>query len=317
VKGFLQAFILLGLLASTPGAVCAPRNQPIPLLALTNRPSEPHQQFLQGFRDFFATNQLKLELSVEEIKNAAPPPLRQSSGQAPVEREKPLAILALGSVATQFAIDNFKQTPVCAGMLVEDQLIKNSANATGVTLSFPITTHLQWLNRFIPHGRTIAVLFNPGKNAASLDALLREAATLDIPIMPQAVSQASDLETVLNRLPNEIGAIWSFDDAAVLTPQTAKTLLLFSFRNRIPLIGLSSQWVKAGALYALDRDYFDLGQQCAGMVLRILQGTPARQIPVETPRKVLYTINLQAAARMKLELPATLTGGAYAIYPQE
>jgi putative ABC transport system substrate-binding protein len=245
VKRFLQVFILLGLLALMPEAVCAPTNRTIPVLALTNRPGAPHQQFLQGFRDFFENRQLKLELTVEEIKNAAPQPLRQSSGQAPVEGEKPLAILSLGSVATQFAIDNFKQTPVCAGMLIEEQLIKNAANATGVILSFPIKTHLQWLNRFIPTGRTVAVLFNPEKNAAGLDELLREAANLGIPVMPQAVSQASDLETVLSRLPNEIGALWSFDDAGILTPQTAKALLLFSFRNRIPLIGLSGQWVKA------------------------------------------------------------------------
>ena len=46
-----------------------------------------------------------------------------------------------------------------------------------------------------------------------------------------------------------------------MTPQTAEPILLSTLKNKIPLVGLSSSWVKAGALYALDRDYVDIGLQ--------------------------------------------------------
>ncbi|MCD6581287.1 MAG: hypothetical protein J7K90_05755 [Desulfuromusa sp.] len=56
----------------------------------------------------------------------------------------------------------------------------------------------------------------------------------------------------------------------VLNPKTAKNILLFSFRNKIPFIGLSNAWVKAGALYALERDYDDIGQQSAEQCVQVL-----------------------------------------------
>jgi putative ABC transport system substrate-binding protein len=56
-----------------------------------------------------------------------------------------------------------------------------------------------------------------------------------------------------------------------------KTLLLFSFRHKLPLIGLSETWVHAGALYALDWDYRELGAFCGRLALGQLAGagTPA------------------------------------------
>ncbi|MFO0732606.1 MAG: ABC transporter substrate binding protein [Nitrospiraceae bacterium] len=60
-----------------------------------------------------------------------------------------------------------------------------------------------------------------------------------------------------------------------MTPHTAEPILLSTFRNKIPLAGLSTSWVKAGALYALDRDYLDIGSQCGEIAGKIL-GEPTR-----------------------------------------
>lgn len=299
----LQIIVLLGLAALSQCAICAPTAQSHAVLALISYESVPQQRFLQGFQSFFKDKNLTLQLTVHNIDSPPEP------------RLKPELIVSLGSAATQYAIETFKQTPICASLLVEDSLISNQRNVTGVSLSFPLSTHLQWLDRFIPHGRSIAVLYNPKKNAVALENLQRDAVKLGIPIIPAIVNQPNDLDTALKRLPNTAAALWSFDDAAIFTPQNAESLLLFSFRNRIPLIGLSDQWVKAGALYALDRDYADMGRQSAEQAWRILQGTPVQQLPPETPRKVLYSINQQAAEHMKLELSDTLIEGAYETFP--
>jgi putative ABC transport system substrate-binding protein len=302
VQLFLRILLFLFGVAITSNATGEPTGQPIQVLALVTSEAAPQQAFLQGFQNYFTKKQLDLALSIE---NAAVPL---------ATKQNPALIVALGSTATRFAIDSFKQIPICACMLIEDSLIRNKSNVSGVSLSFPVTTHLQWLDRFIPHGRAVAVLYNPDKNAAELENMQREAAKLGIPLVPEAVEEASALDNVLKRLPSQVAALWSFDDAAIFTPQSAETLLLYSFRNRIPLIGLSNQWVKAGALYALDRDYIDMGRQCGELALRMLHGSPAQQA-VETPRKVVYAINLQTAEHMKLELPKTLIREANEIYP--
>ncbi len=68
------------------------------------------------------------------------------------------------------------------------------------------------------------------------------------------------LPQALANLPNAVDVILAIPDTTVYTQQASKALLLFSFRNRIPLIGLTEAWVKAGALYALEWDYEELGR---------------------------------------------------------
>ena len=97
--------------------------------------------------------------------------------------------------------------------------------------------------------------------------------------------------------------LWGVTDPMVFNPETAKSLLVFSFRHQIPLIGHSTPWVKAGALYALDRDYADIGVQCAEMAEKILAGRSPSTMPPVPPRKIRYTLNRKTAEQMKLDLP--------------
>jgi putative ABC transport system substrate-binding protein len=104
--------------------------------------------------------------------------------------------------------------------------------------------------------------------------------------------------------------LWSLNDPVVYNPETARSLLLFSLRNRIPMVGQSGAWVRAGALYALDRDYDDVGAQCAQLTALILAGAmPATVTPVP-PRKVRYIVNARTAADIGVALPEAILRGA-------
>ena len=101
----------------------------------------------------------------------------------------------------------------------------------------------------------------------------------------------------------------------MLSPQTAEAILLFSFRSGVPFVGLSSSWVKAGALYALDRDYKDLGSQCGELAIKVLQGTKPSMLPIVPPRKTLYSLNQKTADHMKLEFSPLIMKNAQQIFP--
>ncbi len=94
----------------------------------------------------------------------------------------------------------------------------------------------------------------------------------------------------------------------------AQAILLYSFRNRMPFSGLSASWVKAGALYALERDYEDMGAQCAEMAEKVARGRRPASLPPAKPRKVVYTLNLKTAEHLKLSLPPELVEGAAEVY---
>ena len=81
----------------------------------------------------------------------------------------------------------------------------------------------------------------------------------------------------------------------------------------MPLIGLSDNWVKSGAFYALSWDYGDLGQQSA-VLQKILNGATVQSISPEHPHKVTYTVNAKIAEHMNMEVPEDLLKNAKMVF---
>ena len=65
--------------------------------------------------------------------------------------------------------------------------------------------------------------------------------------------------------------LFALPDRMVYTRESARGILLQSFRKRTPVIGPNEAWVRMGALYALDWDYDEVGVVCAQLALRALQ----------------------------------------------
>jgi putative tryptophan/tyrosine transport system substrate-binding protein len=137
---------------------------------------------------------------------------------------------------------------------------------------------------------------------------------MGLEIVARRVASPAEIPAALNALSSTADALWGIADDVVLTPETARAMILASLRTRIPFVGMSMQWAKAGAVYALDRDYADLGAQTADLAVRLLDGAPARAPEVIRPRKVTYALNMRSAELMKIAIPATAVRGALEVF---
>jgi putative ABC transport system substrate-binding protein len=162
----------------------------------------------------------------------------------------------------------------------------------------------------MPPDSVVGVLYNPPENQRRIDEAGISAHNLGLKLMPFPVAAPQSLPDVLESVANRVDVLWGIPDSVVVSPETAKTLLMHSFRNHIPFIGLSSAWVKAGALFALDWDYQDVGAQCAELALRLLRGARAENIAPESPRRVVYSVNLKTARDMRVVLKDSVINGA-------
>jgi putative ABC transport system substrate-binding protein len=231
-----------------------------------------------------------------------------------MQQEQVRLLFTLGSLATQAAVRSGSELPLLASLILTADDLQQAKNATGVVLEFPADTQLQWLHKLLPAQPTVGVLFNAGENQQKIAAAAQVAQQLGLKLMAREVATPQELPEAMNSLSNQADVLWGITDQIVLSPQTAEPILLFSFRNRIPFVGLSTSWVKAGALYALDRDYPDLGAQCGEMAQQVLQGTPAGTLPFATPRKIIYSLNLKTANYMKIEMSQALVEGASQVF---
>lgn len=283
----------------------------VQIAVLTSQDAAPYQEVLAGFRQYLEQHARDVTLIVHPLQGNAD---RASQELQQIKQEHVQLLFTLGSLATQAAVRNGSELPLLASLILNMDDLKQAKNATGVVLEFPADTQLQWLQKLLPTQLTIGVLFNAGENQEKIAAAAQAARKLGLKLMAREVATPQELPEAMNSLSQQAEVLWGITDKIVLSPQTAEPILLFSFRNRIPFVGLSTSWVKAGALYALDRDYTDLGAQCGELAQRVLQGTPARTLPFATPRKIIYSLNLKTAEHMKITIPQALVEGAAQVF---
>lgn len=306
---------LLRSLAAVAVVVCgvpysATRADP-QIVMVTSDDTPPYQQVLEGVRTYLAEHEIRSPLTSHSFQVD---PEQATQALAAARKGGKVPVLTVGSVATHAALGVQGDAPVIACMIVNGQDLKDAPNATGVTLDFPLEIQFRWLKRFVPRTRTVGVLYSPEENRAHIEAAARVARNIGLTLVAREVARPQALPAALASLAQEADVLWGVTDQLVLSPQTGEAILLFSFRNRIPFTGLSGSWVKAGALYALDRDYRDIGAQCAEMLVSVLGGTAPSALPPAKPRKLTYALNLRTAEYMKLEIPEALIEGASEVF---
>ena len=270
------------------------------ILVLQSHDSLPYQQTLDGFKASLLARGMTADYQVHIVSNDA-----EAQALWPmIQSHPPQLILTLGTPATRAALARERDIPVVAGLVLDTDDLKKNPNATGIGLNFSAALHWLWRRRLLPEARQIALIYDPRHATVLFQALQQLARADNVTLIPAPASDPDELATLMQNLPPQLDAIWAIDSVAAFNPAAIRELLLYSFRNRTPLIGLSAQWAKAGAFYALDWDYADLGDQSAELAWTILQkGAAPASLPLLEPRKVRPVVNSKTAEQMKLQIP--------------
>ena len=306
--GFALVVMIVTLGACTPvyGADTGER-----IAILVSSAGLPFEEALSGFRGYLAKRGIEADYDVYRLPGDGP--MAEQAVQK-IKKNGARLIFTLGSAGAEAASRIAPDIPVVACLVLRSDNLARAPNATGVGLEFPMQTQFRWLQTILPKAKTIGVIYNPDENKKRVEDAARIAHRLGLRLEAFEVQTPRDVPSALTALSKRADVLWGLADTLTLSPELAKYMLLFAFRNSIPFIGPSDAWVRAGALYSLEWDYQDLGVQCGEMALRILQGTPASAIPPATPRKVLYTVNLKTAQQMKIAIPEQITKRARTTY---
>jgi putative tryptophan/tyrosine transport system substrate-binding protein len=175
-------------------------------------------------------------------------------------------------------------------------------NATGVYLEHAIETDLAWLSQLLPSARRVGIIHS-AEGAARAFAAERAAGRARFTIRAVRVNGAQDISPALASLTKEVDVILGLSDSLVFNAETARAILTFSFRERIPVVGPSTGWVRAGAIYALHPDYHDVGRQTAKLALRVISGHRISSLPPVRPRQVRFSINRRTAIELRVNMP--------------
>jgi putative tryptophan/tyrosine transport system substrate-binding protein len=290
------------------GSVCAESNR---IVVLSGQELKPYQDVLTGFQQSLVKQGITVHIEIHSLQGN---PTKAQDVLEDVKRNGAKLVVTLGNQATQAAVREITHLPILATMIITPDDLRSSPNTTAVLLDFPLETQLQWIKRIVPSTGTVGVLFNPKENQIKVDAASKAAKGAGLTLVPKSVETPRGLPDALDDIARTVDVLWGVPDSLVMTPQTAEPILLNTLKNKIPLVGLSSSWVKAGALYALDRDYVDIGLQSGELAGKLLNGTSASSLPPVHPRKVAYVVNLKTANLINLDLSQELIRGALQVF---
>ena len=155
-------------------------------------------------------------------------------------------VLALGEAAFSQAISG--SLPVI-GVHVPAQVVTAARQAgcrcSAVYREAPVSAQLRVLHGILPGARKVGVLLGP-ESARFRDELVLPPLLFEI----RSLEDADQLPAALAELLPRVDVLLALPDATLYNPDTARLLLLASYRQTTPVIGPDEQFVRAGSLAA-------------------------------------------------------------------
>jgi len=236
-----------------------------------------------------------------------------ASGQFPMPPGPPSAwmAVAVGSGAIEAIRRNGLSERALACMVLD------TGGRPGVKLVHSPELRVSWVRRLMPTARTVGVLYDRRGSRGEIDDLAQAAKRAGLAFRAHPLDMAYPLAAQIAPLADDVDVLMGTYDLRIYSQENAQALLLFSYQNRIPLLGLSDAWTRAGALFSLDWNYHDIGHQCGERVLAAIRspgsaGTNAAAVDI--PRQVVYSINRKAASYFRIELGGDLVRGARRVF---
>ncbi len=297
-----KTFALMVLLSLTYPAWCHSKD----VSAIKSMDILPYKEAVKGFRDTVDAKVSEYVLSGDSDNLAI----------VISKNQKADLIFTLGTDALRLVKEGLKDVPVIYTFVLNaDSIVgPGRANVTGIDMNIPPEEQFNALLQVVPSARRIGVIYDPSKNQSAVNEAEAAARKLGVHLISRKVRTGAEAINTINQLEGKVDALWMLPDTTAITPESVEYMLLFSFKNRIPLIGISEKYVKNGALFALTFDSEDMGRQAGEMATRILMGEDASNIPVPKPRKLRLSINLNTAEKLGLKIPEKVVGKAVKVY---
>jgi len=274
-------------------------------VAVINREAiQPYLQALEGFNNTCKATDIDYFL-IDKNPSRVIKKVRSSS---------PNLILTIGTKASTIAYHEIKDIPIVFAMVSRPVKYGLVGNITGACLNIPITKQFEILTSILPHIKRIGVVYNPKETEELINEARIIARDMGLTLIPSKVSSPKDVPKAVEALKGKIDALWMTVDRTVANEKAITYLIVFAYDQKIPFMGLSEEYTKAGTLLSLTPDYKDIGRQAGELANQILDGKDPSELKVRTPEDTRLSLNLKTAEIIGIKLPKEVINMAKEIY---
>lgn len=296
IKPGMLCFFLL-ILPMLPGAPPCHASD-LTVLVLKSEGNYPVEDLLAGFKSEMQQNHFTIRLATLENE------LDKENLSDRVAAVKPDVLLCIGSKALEKAAALKRPPKIYAMVTMENaKTWQGRTDISGVTLDIAPTQQFRIMRQALPDSKRIGVLYHPEQNRKMIEDAKKAAAAAGFSLVAQPVDNVRDIPMALQKIENDIDILWAIYDQTAYSPETTRYILLQSLRKKIPMVGLSPYFAKAGALLAIYGDYTDMGRQMALLAVAVIRkAEPAQQM--SRPRVIKTAVNEKVGRLLNVRISA-------------
>jgi len=224
-----------------------------------------------------------------------------------IEKKNVDLVLTIGTPATLGLMEIDMKAPVVFSSILnpfESGIIgKNSPRKfTGACLDIQIEDQFRYLKLIVPELKKIGVLYSEQETGPLIRKAQKVARKLNLGLIAEQVQSGSDVTAKLEKLSKKVDALWSVADSVVFG-ESIDRIIEYTIEKKLSFMGLSSSFVKRGALFAIEPDYKDVGRQTAEIIEQIFAGKSPDEIRPAYPRTCRLALNENVARTLGFIFP--------------
>ena len=264
---------------------------------------EAHRAAIEGIREGLANSSMEVRIvDLNAFRS-------EGTGAERFAGPGTRVIIAVGTEAFQLVAAKRLDVPVISTMVLRNKPGGESPTispAATIVLDVPVPVLLARLKQVFPGKTRLGIIRNPtsgGPTAAALDARAQQ---MGFTVRVVDSPEAEQLLPALLTLKGHVDFVWCLPDGTLYNSATVKQLILASIENRLPLIGFSESFARAGAAVGAYPDFRDIGLQTGEVAQQIISG---QTVPAsEGPRKLKLAVNQSVLRLLGLRYAPAATG---------
>lgn len=274
------------------------------VLVVLSSAGEIHRNVLHGIAAVLQTQALEPHL---DIHTQEPGPTHETALRRKLSRH-PSLIVTIGTRATQAVFEAQTDGPVLSVLVPERTFLQLATEngrlntASAVYLDQPPDRQIALARILLPGAQSAGLLFGPGpagRKTQLLAAAERQGLTLNVE-SPDGQGGAAE---AIKKLLYSSDLLLALHDPVALTPMTAKWMLYMAYQRRLPVIGFSRAYLKAGAVASVFSTPAQIGRQAGERVLQWLENGGTDLGDPQYPRYYSVEFNQPVAESLEIRTP--------------
>jgi ABC-type uncharacterized transport system substrate-binding protein len=206
-------------------------------------------------------------------------------------------VVAVGSRALAELQVRKTGLPIVASMVLRGL---QPDGAGQVDLDVPLSAQLAAVRALLPGALRVGIIRNPARSRYAAEALESQGRKEGYTLVVADCDGPGRLLKVVASLRGKVDFLLCFPDADLYNAVTIQPLVLAAIEYRLPIVGFSPGFVRAGAAAGVYADYRALGRQTAEMALRLHRGEASGG--EESPVRLQVAVNQRVTRLLGLDL---------------